>query len=877
LHASWFSDVLVVLAGPRPQITMKTRIPLLSLFSLVLASAPFWAAAALPPAPPVEAQPLLVHTDRLIETLESVGYPLEAGRRARLQALADESDEAAITRRVEAELDPLCVAVVVVAPDGTMSARPRGEPVILEENGWRTFLVKIVNGAGLTGRLRLESPHARPIPHGPAEEVDDRWMALSVFEGRPLAASLSGLGLEYRLVQIYGSQPGDKTGTLDFSISDADGGASPVVRQWRFARDADGWGAPNDCSLDVRDGSLWIEQTGNDPFFSAPVDGRGGRMRLRWWGTTSADGVAQVFWWTRDKPQADGQRSVSQQVSAQREGMNEVEFKVDGELAGVRIDPNIGPGRTRIDWIDLEWAPADDAVWASAQLAWKVLASNEVRFTVTDADGQPCMGAFEIRDPQGRVYPAQPKRQAPDMFFQTQIYRETGETVRLPRGVYTVRCAHGPESIPEVKTLVVGDGPVALDYRVARWIDTDKHGYWSGDHHIHAAGCLHYESPSQGIMPADMLRHIMGEDVKVGCCLTWGPCFDFQKQFFTGRPDNVSRYPYLLRYDVEVSGFGSHQSGHLNLLRLTEQIPAGGDSKHHWPTLGLNTLRWAKKQGAVTGPAHSGNGLTTIIGRTPGTDGPHRLPNFDLPAYDGIGANEFVMNITHQVPGPDGRAVPAIDFISTMDTDRVAEWNMWYHALNCGFRVVASGETDFPCISGERVGMGRVYVKLDGELDYGRWIQGVQDGWSYVSDGTAHVMDFARAGDGTFTVSAAVRKDGAATASVELIVNGLPVATREVKADGTLTGLRFEAPPITRSSWVAVRVFPHAHSNPIRVLVGDRPIRASRHSAEWLMAGLEQCWKTKGKTYRDGERAEAVAAYDHARAVYRTLLSECDP
>ena len=37
---------------------------------------------------------------------------------------------------------------------------------------------------------------------------------------------------------------------------------------------------------------------------------------------------------------------------------------------------------------------------------------------------------------------------------------------------------------------------------------------------------------------------------------------------FTGKNDKVSVYPYLLRYDVEVSGFGSHQSGHLCLLRL---------------------------------------------------------------------------------------------------------------------------------------------------------------------------------------------------------------------------------------------------------------------------------------------------------------------
>jgi hypothetical protein len=32
-----------------------------------------------------------------------------------------------------------------------------------------------------------------------------------------------------------------------------------------------------------------------------------------------------------------------------------------------------------------------------------------------------------------------------------------------------------------------------------------------------------------------------------------------------------------------------------------------------WPTLGLNTLRWAKQQGAVTGAAHSGWGLQPVI------------------------------------------------------------------------------------------------------------------------------------------------------------------------------------------------------------------------------------------------------------------------
>ena len=144
------------------------------------------------------------------------------------------------------------------------------------------------------------------------------------------------------------------------------------------------------------------------------------------------------------------------------------------------------------------------------------------------------------------------------------------------------------------------------------------------------------------------------------------------------------------------------------LLRLKEQIYPGGNSDDHWPTLGLNTLRWAKRQGAVCGPAHSGCGLEVNSSE---------LPNYIVPPFNGIGANEYIVDVTHEVPGPDGKPVPAVDFISTVDTPYVWELNIWYHTLNVGFRTRISGETDFPCIYGERVGLGRSYVKLDGKLD----------------------------------------------------------------------------------------------------------------------------------------------------------------
>ena len=84
------------------------------------------------------------------------------------------------------------------------------------------------------------------------------------------------------------------------------------------------------------------------------------------------------------------------------------------------------------------------------------------------------------------------------------------------------------------------------------------------------------------------------------------------------------------------------------------------------------------------------------------------------------------------------------DFISAMDTERVSEWNTWYHLMNCGFPLKLSGETDFPCMSSRRVGQGRVYVQL-GEverLDFVSWVKGLGAGQSYVSDGFAHALGF---------------------------------------------------------------------------------------------------------------------------------------
>jgi hypothetical protein len=91
----------------------------------------------------------------------------------------------------------------------------------------------------------------------------------------------------------------------------------------------------------------------------------------------------------------------------------------------------------------------------------------------------------------------------------------------------------GPESITKTQPLTIvestggasGQMVVRLrgaSFQIERWIDPAKFGWWSGDHHIHAAGCAHM-NPTEGVLPADMVRHTLGEDLKVRATLTWGP------------------------------------------------------------------------------------------------------------------------------------------------------------------------------------------------------------------------------------------------------------------------------------------------------------------------------------------------------------------
>jgi hypothetical protein len=733
----------------------------------------------------VEVQPLVAQVKRLLEAMDYLGEPFSAADKQALERAAEEDDEGRALLQIQNILDKRTLVYVSISPESRVSVRRGPAEATLVEKGWRSFLVKVRNEAGVTAQLRAASPNALPvyargrdprIPGGfstdplPKQRITprqlaDRWLELSMFDKQPLEPRLSGLTLEYRIVQLYSRDRGRREAQLGFNVG---------------------------------------------------------------------------------------------------QGTQDIGFRND------------------------------------VAILFNALPSKDVTLRVFDEDGKPTVASFIIRDRQERIYPAKTKRLAPDFSFHPQIYRADGEHVRLPAGVYEVEFTRGPEYLNERRTLSVTQQGMGQSwtFHLKRWINPPALGWYSGDHHIHAAGCSHYEAPTQGVTPKDMIRHIVGEALNVGDVLTWGPCYYYQKQFFEAKVNSLSTADNLMRYDVEVSGFPSSFNGHLTLLGLKDQDYPGTRKIEDWPTWDLPILRWAKSQGAVVGFAHSGWGLEVKS---------DKLPNYELPPFDGIGANEYIMDVTHD----------AVDFISAVDTPFVWELNIWYHTLNSGFRTRISGETDFPCIYGDRVGMGRSYVQLGGPLNYDAWLKGLRDGRSYVSDGKSQLIDFRVNNQLVGTAGSEVRLDAAQTVRVtvkvaalldikpdaalhakpydqqpywhierariketrevplEVVVNGRAVAARNIIADGTLRDVAFDV-PIERSSWVALRILPSSHTNPIFINVGDKPVRASRLSAQWCLKAVDQCWSRKAPQISAGERHEAEKAYEHARRVYRQIIAECE-
>jgi hypothetical protein len=770
----------------------------------------------------VDPQPLLAQAIRLQEALSFLGSSLSSEDEKNLKDLQHKALTAETIKLIQEILDPYCLAIISINPEARVKVAQGTATAKLMQGGWTSFLVKVHNDAGVTAKLEVESPNSASPLHAPTDYMDsrvkpenivtpgqagNRFLEMQMYRNRPLLSNLSGLKLEYAVLQIYSKDAGQREAEIGFNVGQGtqDIGfrntinilfnISPSVKVTFDVKDDNG--SPTMASFLITDGIERILDSTNSP---------------------SKAGF---------------------HLAAAQQEYRFSDYKVPGTLKGIYPLPSR-----------------------------RVAAYDEY----------------------------------PDFFFQPQVYRTQGEHVQLPPGKYSVTFTRGPEYVSQTSLLVIPSGISSFNasFQLKRWIDMAKLGWYSADHHVHGAGCSHYDSPEEGVPPSHMWRQALGEDLNVSAVLAWGPSWYHQKTFFTGKDDPLSTKNNIMHNDVEVSGFPSSHAGHIVLLRLKEDDYPGTTKIEEWPSWTLPVLSWAKSQNSVVGYAHSGWGLQP---QEPTKD----LPNYVIPKMDGIGANEYIVTVTHNV----------IDFYSLGNTIAPWELNMWYHTLNAGFRTRISGETDFPCVYDERVGLSRSYFKPTGTLSYDNYVEAIKKGRSYVTDGGSHIIDFSahgvEAGTGnselvlkgkqTVKITANVtanlpveqNENGDAIARryiteqpywhierarigksrnvrVELLINGVPVDTTEIVADGKLKNISFSY-PVDRSCWAALRIYPSSHTNPVFILVDGKQIRDEK-SASWCRKVVDQCWKMKESQIRLPERKAALTAYDHARKVYDKIIQE---
>jgi len=811
-------------------------------------------------------QPLMVQVDQVLQALSFVGRPIPDSDRDAIYEAAKLPDDRAVVA-IQQILDRHALVRVDIDPLRKVTVLPMtGSSETLIRNGWTTFLVKVSNRAGMTEVLDVDSPQAampydfsrmqversvyddqftdvmlehvfqtgvtwgtwgggypyKPPPQPEQTEVwpahgdlsfvptKDRWAAVSLFHSATLSKTLTGLALEYQVLQVYSRDEGQKSMTLSFNV-----------------------------------GKLASSGTGSVPY-----------------------------------------------------------------------------------------TPANPGFRGETNLSFNVEQPVSVKLNVLDENNAPTAARFTIRDKLGRVYPYRTKRYVPDLFFQNQIYRYDGETVDLPPGEYAIEYGRGPQYEKGIRTITVAaKKPMTEKILLKRWINPRSLGYVSLDKHVHTAGCLHYNDPAYGIEPKDMLRYSTGEDLDAADILIWGPNWYYQKaKYFTGQPDPVSTPNNVVTHNVEVSQFPSSAGGHTSGHGMKDIDYPGTKRIQDWPSYTLPVLKWMQSQGALSSYTHSGFGLDVQTAELPNYITPpmdsiganEYIMTIAHGATDvlGVGNTNYVseLNIWYhtlnagfrtQIGGETdwpcingenigrGRSYAKV----ASGPNSAVSYQGILDAIDAGNSYVSDGRSHLMNFKVEGQSPSRrvgTEIKLPAPTTVS--VTATVTALLPVEPETIEVLGTTYPLESQKTVYEPMpepkririsslpvtgvswrnipwwhleraRIGDTRKVAVEVVMNGKPVVTKEIVADGKPQDLEFSI-PIKQSSWIALRILGASHTNPAFVLVDKMPIRPSRASVEWDIKALQQAFEVKRNGWRPADYDQAKAAYDYAFEVYRQVLSE---
>jgi TolB protein len=279
----------------------------------------------------------------------------------------------------------------------------------------------------------------------------------------------------------------------------------------------------------------------------------------------------------------------------------------------------------------------------------------------------------------------------------------------------------------------------------------------------------------------------------------------------------------------------------------------------------------------------------------------------DAPYFDGARAQGGLAGYVHpflnRVESPSDAAGSLIpldvalgmgDFydIGAVYSDELASAEMYYRFLNAGFRLPATAGTDnFSDVWRDPPpGTDRTYVRVDGDLTFAGWLEGIRRGRTFGTTGPLLFLDVDGHEPGA---GIALEAGEPATHRVRAeVVSITPVARIEIIANGRIAGtataagtdsLRFVfegGVALPHGGWIAARAsgpssrwigdsYAFAQTSPVYIVRAGTPY-TSAADARFLADAVDAMWARvqRGPWRTAEERQQFADAVVRARAVY---------
>ena len=521
----------------------------------------------------------------------------------------------------------------------------------------------------------------------------------------------------------------------------------------------------------------------------------------------------------------------------------------------------------------------------------------EIRGRIVDADtGKPLSARLYIRAEDGNwffVDSADPGGSA--LAYREQwvpmpqsVERHTTVSahpflVDLPTGDYLFTIERGKEYHSLEQKVHVGEEPLKITFRLQRWINMRRRGWYSGETHVHRR---------IGELPNVMLA----EDLNVAFPVTFWTIQSVQVPGL--EPSTLRRQgpsPFGPRRDMGHRPIYVDPE-HVILPRNTEYEIFSVDGERH--LLGavfiLNHVsRFETGMPPVSEIARQAHAEGALLDLDK-----HSWPwSMMLIPVAGIDLYELANNSLWRTEfGFRNSPVAPADYMKVeKDEGGMTErgwieygWENYYALLNWGFRLsptagTASGVHPVP------LGFGRVYVHLPRRFQIQDWLTGLKQGSSFVTTGPMLMaqVDRRQAGEDR-QFSAGSRQRVKVTGSclsdhpletVEILVNGqvrrtVPAENRRTASGACQT--RFsEVIELDRTSWIALRClqpfsagrYRFAHTAPWHFQFGDQAIVPRREQINELVKRV----KDEISRHQDRLPKDALEEFKQALAIYERI------